>query len=379
MLDLYRRCIGRGETLRAEWQERFDSSDIDKAAWDASWSGHALEGWETKLPTFEAGQSLPTRRAMNACVNATAPVIPGLLPGAADLTENTGVTLEGADRQSPENPGGRQLYYGIREHAMGAAMTGMALHGGILPVGGTFFTFSDYMRPAVRLAAMSGAHVIYSWTHDSIGLGEDGPTHEPIEQLASLRAMPGLLVVRPADANECAQAWRCAVEADQPVAMILSRQSIPILAETAELAAEGLPMGGYVLRPEEGPADLVLVGTGSEVHLCLGAADELAKQGLSVRVVSLPCWEWFEDQDPEYREAVLPSDVATLSVEAASSFGWDRYADANVSIDTYGASGAGQAVLDHFGFTVEHVTECGLALLEWVGGEDPTIGTDERS
>jgi transketolase len=262
---------------------------------------------------------------------------------------------------------------------MGAAMTGMALHGGILPVGGTFFTFSDYMRPAVRLAAMSGAHVIYSWTHDSIGLGEDGPTHEPIEQLASLRAMPGILVVRPADANECAQAWRCAVEADQPVAMILSRQSIPILAETAELAAEGLPMGGYVLRPEEGPADLVLVGTGSEVHLCLGAADELAKQGLSVRVVSLPCWEWFEDQDPEYREAVLPSDVATLSVEAASSFGWDRYADANVSIDTYGASGASQAVLDHFGFTVEHVTECALALLEWVGGEDPTMGTDERS
>jgi transketolase len=379
VLDLYRACIPRGEAFRAEWQERFDASDVDRAVWDASWSGHALEGWEAKLPTFEAGQSLATRRAMNACVNATAPVIPGLLPGAADLTENTGVTLDGAERQSPEHPGGRQLYYGIREHARGAAMTGMAVHGGILPVGGTFFVFSDYMRPAVRLASMSGAHVIYSWTHDSIGVGEDGPTHEPVEHLASLRAMPGLLVVRPADANECAQAWRCAVEADQPVAMILSRQSIPILAETAERAAGGLPRGGYVLRHEDGPADLVLVGTGSEVHLCLGAADELAGQGLSVRVVSLPCWEWFEDQDAEYREEVLPSEVPTLSVEAAASFGWDRYADASVSIDTFGASGASQAVLDHFGFTVEHVTECALALLAWAGGEDESIGTDERS
>jgi len=364
VLDLYRGCVPRGETLRSEWQERFDASEVDRSAWHAAWSGRGVEGWETKLPTFETGQSLATRRAINACVNATAPVIPGLLPGAADLTENTGVTLEGADRQSPEHPGGRQLYYGIREHAMGAAMTGMALHGGILPVGGTFFTFSDYMRPAVRLAAMSGAHVIYSWTHDSVGVGEDGPTHEPIEHLASLRAMPGLLVVRPADANECVQAWRCAVEADQPVAMVLSRQSIPVLAETADLAAEGLPRGGYVLRPEHGPADLVLVGTGSEVHLCLGAADWLAEQGMSVRVVSLPCWEWFEDQDPDYRESVLPADVLTLSVEAAASFGWDRYADDSVAIDTYGASGPSDAVLEHFGFTVENVTARALALLE---------------
>jgi transketolase len=246
---------------------------------------------------------------------------------------------------------------------MGASMTGMAAHGGVLPVGGTFFTFSDYMRPAVRLAAMSRVHVVYSWTHDSIGVGEDGPTHEPIEHLASLRAMPGLLVVRPADANECAQAWRRAVEADQPVGLILSRQSIPVLAETAELAAEGLPRGGYVLRPEDGPLDIVLVGTGSEVHLCLGAADRLRTHGRSARVVSLPCWEWFEDQDEEYRRSVLPPGVPTLAVEAAASFGWERYADATVSIDTFGASGPSAAVMEHFGFTVDNVTDRAIALL----------------
>ncbi|MGH9047613.1 MAG: transketolase-like TK C-terminal-containing protein, partial [Acidimicrobiales bacterium] len=368
VLEFYRRCVGRGEALHAEWQERFDASDVDRSAWEAAWSGRALEGWEAKIPTFEAGEDLATRRAINKCINATIGVIPGLVAGAADLTENTGVQLEGGERQSPEHPGGRQLYFGIREHAMGAAMTGMAMHGGILPVGGTFFTFSDYMRPAVRLAAMSRAHVIYAWTHDSIGVGEDGPTHEPIEQLPSLRAMPGLTVVRPADANECAQAWRCAVEADQPVALILSRQGIPVLSEAAERAAEGLARGGYVLRPESGSLDLVLVGTGSEVHLCLGAADALAGRGHGVRVVSLPCWEWFEDQDDGYRASVLPDGVPTLSVEAASAFGWDRYADASVSIETYGASGASKAVLEHFGFTVERVTERALALLAQAEG-----------
>jgi transketolase len=364
VLDFYRRTIGRGEAHHAEWAERFAAADIDKAAWEAAWTGRGLDGWDAKLPTFEAGKELATRRAINACINATGALIPGLLPGSADLTENTGVTFDGAERQSKEHPGGRQLYFGIREHAMGAAMTGMAAHGGILPVGGTFFTFSDYMRPAVRLAAMSRMHVIYSWTHDSIGVGEDGPTHEPIEHLASLRAMPGLAVVRPADANECAQAWRCAVDADGPVAMILSRQSIPVLSETATLAANGVPRGGYVLRDSADAPELVLVATGSEVHLCLGAADALASEGHSVRVVSLPCWEWFEDQEDAYQEHVLPGDVPTLSVEAAASFGWERYSDTSVSIDTYGASGASQAVLDHFGFTVEHVTERARELLE---------------
>ncbi len=364
VLDLYRRSLARGEELRTAWQARFDASGVDRDAWATSLAGHASPGWASKLPSFEAGRALATRQALNVCLNATAETIPGLLPGSADLTGNTGVALDGAETQSKERPDGRQLHFGIREHGMGAAMTGMALHGGILPVGGTFFTFSDYMRPAVRLAAMSRAHVIYSWTHDSIGVGEDGPTHEPVEHLASLRAMPGLAVVRPADANECAQAWRCAVEADGPVAVILSRQAIPVLAEAATSAPEGLPRGGYVLRREQGPIDVVLVGTGSEVHLCLGAADVLGAEGRSVRVVSLPCWEWFEEQDADYRRSVLPRGVPTLSVEAGASFGWDRYADASVAIDTFGASGPSAAVLEHFGFSVEHVAEVACELLE---------------
>ncbi len=364
VLDLYRGTLTRGEELRTAWQARFDASGVDREAWATSLAGHASPGWSAKLPSFEAGRALATRQAINVCLNATAEAIPGLLPGSADLTGNTGVALDGAHSQSKERPDGRQLHYGIREHGMGAAMTGMALHGGILPVGGTFFTFSDYMRPAVRLAAMSRAHVIYSWTHDSIGVGEDGPTHEPVEHLASLRAMPGLAVVRPADANECAQAWRCAVEAEGPVAMILSRQAVPVLAEAAAGAPEGLPRGGYVLRREPRPIDVVLVGTGSEVHLCLGAADVLAAEGCSVRVVSLPCWEWFEDQDRDYRRSVLPREVPTLSVEAGASLGWERYADASVAIDTFGASGPSTAVLEHFGFSVEHVAEVTRELLE---------------
>jgi len=240
----------------------------------------------------------------------------------------------------------------------------MAHHGGVLPVGGTFFVFSDYMRGAVRLAALSRAHVIYSWTHDSVGLGQDGPTHQPIEHLASLRAMPGLEVVRPADANECAQAWRLAVDGVAPTALVLSRQSIPVLAETAERAAVGVPRGGYVLsEPAGGPPEVVLVSTGSEVHVCVAAAAELAGSGTRARVVSLPCWEWFEDQDPAYRARVLAEGVPRLSVEAAASFGWDRYADASVSIDTFGASAPGDVALAKFGFTPEHVADCVRALL----------------
>jgi transketolase len=299
-----------------------------------------------------------TRKAVNACLNATAELIPGIVAGSADLTGNTGMALADGVRQSPDEPDGRQVYFGIREHAMGGVMTGMALHGGILPVGGTFFTFSDYMRGAVRLAALSQAHVIYSWTHDSVGLGEDGPTHQPIEHLASLRAMPGLTVVRPADANECAQAWRLAVDGEGPVALILTRQGIPVLAETAARAHDGVARGGYVLRREDGgAAEVVLVGTGSEVHECLAAAEQLVGAGTRVRVVSLPSWKWFADQDDSYRQEVLPPGVPTLAVEAGSSFGWDRYADDSVSIDTFGASAPGAVALARFGFTAENVAE----------------------
>jgi transketolase len=364
VIELYRRCVPRGQALRAAWEERLAASTVDRAVWDAAQAGHGLPGWEAKLPTFEVGDGVATRKAVNACLTATAEVIPGLLAGSADLTGNTGMQLTDGQRQSAQFPGGRQLYYGIREHGMGATMTGMAHHGGLLPVGGTFFTFSDYMRGSVRLAALSKAHVIYSWTHDSVGLGEDGPTHQPIEQLASLRAMPGLVVVRPADANECAQAWRLAVDAQGPVALILTRQSVPVLAETAAGASPGVSRGGYVLRHEEGgEPDVVLIGTGSEVHVCLEAADLLQQGGTRVRVVSLPCWEWFENQEDAYRQAVLPEAVPTLAVEAGASFGWERYADDSVSIDTFGASAPGPVALARFGFTAENVAERARDLL----------------
>jgi transketolase len=368
VLARYRAAGARGATARAEWEARLAASGIDRAAWDAAWASRGLEGWEAKLPTFEPGASMATRKAVNACITATAELIPGLVAGAADLTGNTGMELPAdladSGSQSADDPGGRQIYFGIREHGMGAVMNGMACHGGVLPVGGTFFVFSDYMRGAVRLAALSKARVIYSWTHDSVGLGQDGPTHQPIEHLASLRAMPGLSVVRPADANECAQAWRAAVGHDGPTALILSRQNLPVLAETAERAAQGVARGGYVLaEPDGGGAAVVLVATGSEVHVCLGAQSILAGRGVRARVVSLPCWEWFAEQDGAYRDSVLPPGVPRLGVEAASSFGWERYADASVSIDTFGASAPGDVVLAEFGFTPEHVAERAAELL----------------
>jgi transketolase len=232
-------------------------------------------------------------------------------------------------------------------------------------VGGTFFVFSDYMRPAVRLAALSGAHVIYSWTHDSVGLGEDGPTHQPIEQIAAMRAMPGLRVIRPADANETAHAWRIAVDSDGPTALLLTRQNVPVLDGTAD-AGEGVARGGYVLVEEQGGTpDIVLVGTGSEVQLCVGAAAVLAAgpDGRRARVVSLPSWELFAEQDDAYRMSILPPGVPTLAVEAATSFGWDRYADDSISIDHFGASAPGGEVLAHFGYTTDNVVARARALL----------------
>jgi len=362
VLHRYRRCVERGRALRIEWEARLEASDVDRRIWDAMWAGRALDGWEAQLPTFEVGDEIATRKAINTCITATADRIPGLVAGSADLTGNTGVKLEGAEQQSTEHPGGRQVYFGIREHAMGAVMTGMACHGGIVPVGGTFFCFSDYMRGAVRLAALSRAHVVYSFTHDSVGLGQDGPTHQPIEHLASLRAMPGLSLIRPADANECAQAWRLAVDGDFPTALVLTRQAIPVLRGTAERAPEGVRRGGYVLVDVNAP-DLVLVATGSEVSLCVAAAAALADRDIATRVVSLPSWDRFEAQEPAYRESVLPTGVPTLGVEAAASFGWDRYADATVAIDTFGGSAPGQVAMAELGITVEHIIERALRLV----------------
>ncbi|HLN15897.1 MAG TPA: transketolase [Acidimicrobiales bacterium] len=359
----YRRCVPRGRALQEAWEDRA-SAHPDRAAFDAAFAGQPVAGWPAKLPTFEAGEQVATRKAVNACLNSTAELLPGLVVGAADLTANTGTLLDGAEHQGAPHPAGRQLYYGIREHAMAAAMTGMAAHGGVLPIGGTFFCFSDYMRPAVRLAALQQVHVVYVFSHDSVGLGEDGPTHQPIEQLASLRAMPQLDVVRPADATECAHAWRRAVESARPTALVVTRQSVPVLESTAERAPVGVPRGGYVLLDEaKDPLDLVLVSTGSEVSVCLAAAGLLAERGLSVRVVSLPCWEWFAEEPSDYRSSVLPTDVPTLAVEAGASFGWERHADEAVAIDTFGASAPGSVALANFGFTPEHVAERAAALV----------------
>ena len=365
VLAMYRLTIPRGVAMRTEWETRLTAWSGDRARWDAAQTGHGLPGWEATLPTFTPTDGpMATRKAIKACLDATADLLPGLLPGSADLTGNTGMALAGASAQSAEDPGGSLVHYGIREHAMGAVMTGMAAHGGTLPVGGTFFVFSDYMRGAVRVAAISGAHIVYSWTHDSVGLGQDGPTHQPIEQLAAVRAMPGLRVIRPADANETAQAWRIAVNAEGPTALVLSRQDLPVLAETARLAADGVARGAYVLSdPADGPAQVVLIGTGSEVSLCIDAARLLAEAGTRVRVVSLPSWDLFAEQGDSYRDDILPPHVPTLSVEAASTFGWERYADASLGIDHFGASAPGEVVLREFGFDPVHVAARATALL----------------
>jgi transketolase len=299
---------------------------------------------------------------LKSSLNAIFPDVPGLVSGGADLTGNTGTMIDGQPVQSKEHPEGRLMAYGVREHGMGGAMVGMSRHGGILPIGGTFFAFSDYMRGSVRLAALSKTKVIFSWTHDSVGLGEDGPTHQPVEQLAAMRAMPNLLVIRPADANETAQAVRAAIEHDGPTALILSRQTLPVLEGSAE-RAEQLQRGAYVLSGDEPGPDIVLVGTGSEVWVCAGAAKLLEADGLRVRVVSMPSWNFFEDQDLDYQDDVLGAGAPVLAVEAAASFGWSRWADDTVSIDHFGASGPGAEVLAHFGFTPENVADNARALL----------------
>ncbi len=366
VLAMYRSTIPRGQAMRAEWAARFDGWDGDRTRFEAALTGHGMPGWESALPTFGPGDGpMATRKAIKVCLDATQEGLPGLIPGSADLTGNTGMALAGATAQSVEDPGGSLVHYGIREHGMGAVMTGMAAHGGTIPVGGTFFVFSDYMRGAVRVASISQVHVIYSWTHDSIGLGQDGPTHQPIEQLAAVRAMPGLRVIRPADANETAQAWRIAVSGTGPTALILSRQELPVLDATAELAPDGVHRGAYVLSdPADGPAQVILLATGSEVCLCVDAARLLAEAGTRARVVSLPSWELFAEQERDYRDEVLPTGVPVLSVEAATTFGWERYADDSLGIDHFGASAPGEVVMREFGFDPVNVAARATALLQ---------------
>ncbi|MGV3759184.1 MAG: transketolase-like TK C-terminal-containing protein, partial [Actinomycetota bacterium] len=360
VLELYRSAGRRGAEAREAWEKRLAAFDGDRTELDACMAAGGRPGWADALPTWAPGDKVATRVASGQCLQALADAVPALVAGGADLTSNTGTVLKGLGVQSAVEPGGRQVYFGIREHAMAASMNGMALHGGVLPVGGTFLVFSDYCRPAIRLAALSRAKVVYSFTHDSVGVGEDGPTHQPVEHVASLRAIPGLRVIRPADANETAAAWRLAVEHDGPTALILSRQDLPVLDGTAEGAVE---RGGYALRTAEDP-DVVLVATGSEVWVALEAADLLAADGVHAQVVSLPSWDLFAEQPEGYQDEVLPPEVPTLAVEAGVPLGWERWADDVVGIERFGASAPGDRVLAELGFTPENVAERAQQLID---------------
>ncbi|MBA2609108.1 MAG: transketolase [Actinobacteria bacterium] len=364
VVEHYRLTQGRGAAARREWEERVARFEGDTDAFMACLEGRALAGWQAKLPTFEAGTKIATRNALKKCLDAVAEVIPGLISGGADLTDNTGVKVGAFAALDKTNPSGRLIHFGVREHAMASIANGVAMHGGAMPITGTFFVFSDYARPALRLAALMEAKVIHAFSHDSVGLGSDGPTHQPIEHLASLRAMPGLRLIRPADANEVAHGLRIAVDSNGPTLLILSRQDLPVLDGTADAYAE-VAKGAYVLR-DAADAAITLVGTGSEVSLCLAAADELAAENIAARVVSMPSWDLFAAQPEGYRNDVLDDQRPILAVEAAASFGWERWADDAVSIDRFGASGPGDEVLATLGFTPTNVAARAKALLaDW--------------
>ena len=386
----FRESVTKGQRAEAEWKERFSAyvrkfpavaGELEQAL-----RGELPAGWEESIPDFPAdAKGLATRVASGKVLNAIAPKLPTLIGGSADLNPSTHTVLQKlGDFESPERTfadsqgsagggfsyAGRNLHFGVREHGMGAACNGMAAHGGIIPFGSTFLIFSDYMRPSIRLAALMGLGVIYVFTHDSVGLGEDGPTHQPIEQLAALRAIPRLVVIRPGDANETAVAWRVAIETrDRPVALALTRQNVPTLDRTQFAAADGLRRGAYVLAdPPDGRPDLVLIGTGSEVSLAVAAREKLSERKIQARVVSMPSWELFDLQPKEYRDSVLPPSIKRrVAVEAALPQGWHRYVGDGgdvIGIERFGASAPGNVVMEKLDFTVNHVVERALALLE---------------
>lgn len=369
----YVHAAARGIEQHARWRDLFSryKREYPELAeqWEQAWTGRLPAGWEEALPSFIPGERVATRAASGKTLNAIAAKVPTLMGGSADLAPSTNTYLAGLGDFLADNRRGRNLHFGVREHAMGGILNGMALHGGLFVFGGTFFVFSDYMRPAIRLAAMSHVPVVYVFTHDSVGLGEDGPTHQPIEHLPSLRAMPGLVVIRPSDANETVVAWRVALERREgPTALVLSRQALPVLDRSELAGAEGLARGGYVLKEApQGEPQVLLLATGSEVEIALQAQRLLAEQGVSARVVALPSWELFEAQDPAYRESVLPKHVEVrVSVEAASTFGWCRYVgDKGVAIglDRFGASAPAAVLYEKLGLTARRVAEEALALL----------------
>jgi transketolase len=350
---------------RREWEARVAAaSSRGRALLDQLQRGGINPDCDAAEP-YEDG-AVATRKALQRALAALSPTSPGLVAGSADLTSNTGTILTGEAPNSPDSPASRQIYYGVREFAMGAVMVGIARHGGLRPLGSTFFVFSDYERPAIRLAALSSAPVLFVFTHDSVGVGEDGPTHQPIEHLASLRAIPNLHVVRPSDANETLTLVHDLLTTTQmsPTALVLTRQDIPVLVGSeADASRRDAKRGGYVLREAANP-DVTLVGTGSEVSVCLRAADLLAARSISARVVAMPCWDCFEEQPAHYREAVLRRDLPSLSLEAGSTLGWHRYVDEPVGIDTFGLSAPGSFAFEHFGITPDALVERTMELLE---------------
>jgi transketolase len=379
-LSHFRTAVERGAQAEAEWNAlvaRYAEAHADEGqAWRDLMSNDLPANWEDKLPTFADAKPIATRVASGEVINALAGVLPALIGGSADLGVSNNTDIKEGGSFQPASYDGRILHFGVREHAMGATLTGISLNGGLIPYGGTFLTFSDYMKPAIRLAALSEVQVVYVFTHDSVGLGEDGPTHQPVEHLAGLRAIPNLYVIRPADPHETREAWRIAIERRHaPTALILTRQKVPVLDQTLYNPAEGARRGAYILveaTDSEGRADavtpqLIIIATGSEVSLALAAREELQRGGTRVRVVSMPCCELFDEQEASYREEVLPRGVAArLAVEAGASLGWARYtglAGDCVCLDRFGASAPGDVALKNLGFNVENVVERGRALL----------------
>ncbi len=392
VLGHYRKALSDGQERKADWEQTF--SQYTQAfrelaqEFNRRMSGELPPGWDVDLPSFRPDpKGMPTRKASEAVLQALARKMPELMGGSADLTPSSLSWLKGfgdfqVPKRSPEGLqgvvggewgyGGRNVHFGVREHAMGAIVTGMAMHGGIIPYAATFFVFSDYMRPPMRLAAMSKVRVIYIFTHDSIGLGEDGPTHQPIEHLMNFRAIPNLTVIRPADAAEAVEAWRMALlNTHGPTAIIFTRQTVPILDRTQCAPAEGLRCGGYILwQSVKGTPEVILIGTGSETHIALEAGKKLAAEGINVRVVSLPSWELFDGQPADYRETVLPSGVkARVAVEAGIKLGWEHYVGLEgnvVGMDTFGASAPYRVLYEKFGIAADHVVQAAKGLLRRV-------------
>jgi transketolase len=363
VMAYFRGFAERGAAMQGEYEEmvgRYRSAHSDIAAEYDRWrDGRLPDGWETALPTFAVGDDMATRAASGKVLDAIAPKIPLMIGGSADLTPSNNTKFKGSEDLTPSNYGGRYIHYGVREHAMGAMMNGMAVTG-LIPYGGTFLCFSDYMRPAIRLAALSSYPTIFVFTHDSIGLGEDGPTHQPVEHYAALRAIPNLHFIRPADANETACAWRIALEdRDRPVAFALTRQKVPTLAGTD---SGGALRGAYVLVDAEDP-DIIIAATGSEVHVAVEASKILATHNVAARIVSMPCFSIFELQTDEYKESIFPFAVPVIGVEAGVEMGWQGYADGFVGMRRFGASAPGEVVLDKFCFTPSHVAERSMELL----------------